>query len=126
MHLEDTRTSRSPQGAGGRFLWHSLDVEPDTSNRRCRERHSRTGDRFDGGVHVRVYPDGSTPPGTSDLNFSAGPTVANIVVVQVGSDGMIDIFNSAGNEDAIVDVYGYYSTVKPDVTGLLDRDRYRA
>ena len=76
--------------------------------------------------YFRVYPDGSTPPGTSDLNFSAGQTVANLVVVQVGSDGMIDIFNSAGNEDAIVDVYGYYSTVKPDVTGLLDRDGYPA
>jgi hypothetical protein len=58
---------------------------------------------------LTVYPDGSPRPNTSDLNYTAGQTVANLVVVQVGSAGAIDLFNASGRIDAIVDLVGWYA-----------------
>ncbi len=58
--------------------------------------------------HLTVFPDGAARPTTSDLNFMAGQTVPNLVVVRVGSNGKIDIFNLAGTTDVIADVVGWY------------------
>jgi len=44
----------------------------------------------------------------SDLNFVAGQTVPNLVVVKLSSLGKIDIFNAGGTVNVIVDVVGYY------------------
>jgi Viral BACON domain len=49
------------------------------------------------------------PPNTSDLNFVAGQTVPNLVVVKLGADGRIGIYNAAGSTDVIVDVLGWYN-----------------
>jgi hypothetical protein len=61
--------------------------------------------------YFTVYPGpaGRARPLASDLDFPAGLTVPNLVVVQIGSDGSINIFNFAGNSDALVDVFGYFS-----------------
>ncbi|MFE5582304.1 beta strand repeat-containing protein [Kitasatospora sp. NPDC056531] len=60
--------------------------------------------------HLTVYPGGQQAPNASNLNFTAGQTVANSVVVPVGSDGTIQVLNAAGaSSDVIVDVVGYYS-----------------
>ncbi|MFC1439091.1 hypothetical protein ABUW04_12555 [Streptacidiphilus sp. N1-10] len=62
------------------------------------------------GGYLTTYPDGSTPPTASNVNFSANETVANAVVVPVGADGKIRIANGPGlGVDAVVDVAGYYS-----------------
>jgi|HubBroStandDraft_6_1064221.scaffolds.fasta_scaffold00526_18 DNA-binding beta-propeller fold protein YncE len=63
------------------------------------------------GTYVTVYPGGgsSTPPGVSDLNVPAGVTETNLVVVKVGPDGSIDLYNNLGSVNLIVDVMGYYS-----------------
>ena len=66
----------------------------------------------EGGV-VTAYPDGTTLPTASNLNYSAGQTVANAAVVPVGSDGKIDLTvtgNSGTSTDVIGDVEGYYTT----------------
>jgi hypothetical protein len=42
------------------------------------------------------------------LNFVAGQTVPNLVVVQVGSTGKIDIYNPAGSVHVIGDVMGWF------------------
>jgi hypothetical protein len=47
--------------------------------------------------------------GASDLNFAPAQTVANLVVAQVGPDGRVRVYNSAGTADLIVDVYGWFS-----------------
>src|SRR5712691_9844639 len=44
----------------------------------------------------------------SDLNFVAGQTVPNLVVVKLSALGQIDIFNAGGTVNVIVDVVGYY------------------
>ena len=59
--------------------------------------------------HVIVYPDGAPRPGTSSLNFPAGRTIANLVVIPV-SDGKADFYNSAGSVNLLADVTGYFTS----------------
>ena len=62
-----------------------------------------------GGGYVIAYADGTTLPGTSNLNYSKGESVADQVVVQVGKDGEVDLANvGSGSADLIADVAGYY------------------
>jgi hypothetical protein len=60
---------------------------------------------------VTVYPGPSSnpAPSASDLNIPSSNAVTNLVVVEVGADGTINLFNDLGNVDLIVDVLGYYS-----------------
>jgi len=57
---------------------------------------------------VTVYPAGIDRPTASNLNVVAGQTVPNLVVVKVGADGNIMLFNSFGSAHVVVDVVGYY------------------
>ncbi|MFJ1562717.1 N-acetylmuramoyl-L-alanine amidase, partial [Streptomyces erythrochromogenes] len=57
--------------------------------------------------HVSVYPNGVARPSTSNLNFTAGQTIPNLVVVPV-QDGVIQFYNSAGTVDLIADITGYF------------------
>ncbi|MEZ5142209.1 MAG: hypothetical protein R2726_06770 [Acidimicrobiales bacterium] len=60
-------------------------------------------------THLSVYPTGQTPPTVSNLNLPAGRTDANLVVVPVGIDGQITIFNNTGTVDVIADLAGWYA-----------------
>ena len=60
------------------------------------------------GAYLTVWPAGAPVPPTSDLNYLAGLTVANLVVVKLGVNGGIDLFNSAGTTNVVVDVVGWY------------------
>ncbi len=55
-----------------------------------------------------VYPGGMTRPGTSNINGGPGRPVPNLVVMGVGSDGYIEVFNSHGATHCLVDVFGYF------------------
>lgn len=57
---------------------------------------------------LAAYPDGTATPATSNLNFVAGQTVANLVTVPLGSDGNISVYNLVGNTDVVVDLEGYF------------------
>jgi hypothetical protein len=57
---------------------------------------------------LTVWPDGATLPLASDLNYVAGLTVPNLVVVKVGTAGAVDFYNGAGSTDLIVDIVGWY------------------
>jgi hypothetical protein len=61
------------------------------------------------GSYLTAWPDGVAQPLASDLNFSAGLTVPNLVVVKLGTNGAIDLYNAFGSVDVIVDVVGWYS-----------------
>ncbi|MFB7812377.1 hypothetical protein [Streptomyces virginiae] len=59
--------------------------------------------------HLTVFPSGGSVPITSNVNFRAGQTVANSVIVPVGPDGSVNFRNGAwAGTDVIVDVVGYY------------------
>lgn len=57
--------------------------------------------------HVTVSPTGVTVPDASNLNFVGGQTVPNLVIVGIGSDGRINMFNKSGSVDLLADVVGY-------------------
>jgi len=50
-------------------------------------------------------------PVVSNLNFTPGVTVANLVTVPLSSSGMVSIYNYAGSTNVVVDVEGYYTSV---------------
>jgi hypothetical protein len=53
-------------------------------------------------------PAGSATPPVSDLNFVAGETVPNLVIVKVGSDGSVNLRVFEGLTNVLVDVVGWY------------------
>ena len=55
---------------------------------------------------VTVYPDGTSQPGTSNLNYLTGQTVPNVVVAPVGADGKVNLAVT-GSTHLIADVSGY-------------------
>ena len=64
--------------------------------------------------HLIAYPDGATGPNASNLNFSAGETVPNLVIVPLTND-VADIANaSAGTVQMVADLEGYFSSSAPD------------
>ncbi|MFD7257846.1 hypothetical protein [Streptomyces sp. NPDC059874] len=62
---------------------------------------------------ITAYPAGSERPNSSNVNFHTGQTVPNLVVVPVGKDGYVDLYNGSWNAgdtvDLIADVTGYFS-----------------
>ena len=59
--------------------------------------------------YLTVYPSGFTRPVTSNLNWVAGNTIANLVEVAVGSGGQVTVYNAYGNTDVVMDVAGWVS-----------------
>ncbi|MEV4560675.1 right-handed parallel beta-helix repeat-containing protein [Kitasatospora sp. NPDC049285] len=60
--------------------------------------------------HVTAYPDGGQQPTTSNVNYRAGQTVPNLVIVPIGANGYVDLFNGGwGKADLIADVTGYFT-----------------
>lgn len=77
-----------------------------------------TATRTTGSGHLTVFPDGAARPDASNLNFTAGQNVANMVIVPVGANGNIRLFNGAGSTvDILADVAGYYAGGTPSVAG---------
>ncbi len=68
--------------------------------------------------YVTVWGDGGRPL-ASNLNLDTGGTRANQVIVPVGADGKIRLFNSRAMH-LVVDIAGWYTddTAKPDTHGL--------
>jgi lipoprotein-anchoring transpeptidase ErfK/SrfK len=58
---------------------------------------------------LTVYPAGGTLPLVSNLNWSPGETVPNLVIVPVGSGGQITFYNDQGSADLVVDLEGYFA-----------------
>ena len=57
---------------------------------------------------VTVYPCNLNPPLASNVNYAAGQTIANTVIIKVTTAGAICIFNSQ-TAHIIIDVTGYYT-----------------
>jgi hypothetical protein len=55
---------------------------------------------------VTVYPCGIAPPLASNVNYGTNTTVANAVIVKLGTDGKVCLFNS-GPTQLVADVNGY-------------------
>ena len=68
--------------------------------------------------YLTVFPTGGTAPVVSNVNFTAGQTVPNRVVVKVGTAGKLTFFNAAGTVDVVADVSGWFTdSTNPLATG---------
>jgi hypothetical protein len=63
---------------------------------------------------LTAWPTGDTQPLASNLNFLAGQTVANSVVVGVGDGGMVSLYNAIGTTEVVVDVMGWFDASLPN------------
>jgi hypothetical protein len=74
---------------------------------------------------LTVFP-GGTPTATSNLNFAAGQTTANLVTVKLDDQGRVTFANAIGDVDVVADLVGYYDANRGDLfhavtpTRLLD------
>lgn len=58
--------------------------------------------------YLTVYPAGGSTPPVSNLNYSAGETMANLTMVPIGTNGQVSIYNAVGTLQVIVDLEGYF------------------
>lgn len=60
-------------------------------------------------TYVSVVPElaAGTVPATSNLNVAPGAVKANLVIVPVGADGKVRLYNNSGRTNLVVDVMGY-------------------
>ncbi|WP_441245725.1 S53 family peptidase [Kitasatospora sp. McL0602] len=62
------------------------------------------------GGWLTAYPSGVDRPLASNLNWVPGQTVPNAVIVPIGADGRIALYNGSGGAmDIVVDIAGYFS-----------------
>jgi hypothetical protein len=60
---------------------------------------------------LTVFPTGEPQPNASNLNYTAGLTVANAVIAKLGTGGKVSLFNASGSVHVIVDVAGWFDGV---------------
>jgi outer membrane protein assembly factor BamB len=58
-------------------------------------------------TYLSAYPAGE-PSVVSNINLAGDQVDANLAIVQLSATGQIDLFNSLGRADAVVDVEGYF------------------
>jgi hypothetical protein len=58
---------------------------------------------------LTVYPGGAPLPLASNLNYLAGQTIPNMVMVPLGPGNTVTFYNSAGTVNVIADLLGYYA-----------------
>jgi peptidoglycan hydrolase-like protein with peptidoglycan-binding domain len=65
-----------------------------------------------GGGYITIYASDVAQPLASNLNFTAGQTVANMVTTAIGADGDVVLFNGSTVSKAhvIVDIAGWYES----------------
>ncbi|MGH9077002.1 MAG: hypothetical protein ACRDY0_06045, partial [Acidimicrobiales bacterium] len=67
---------------------------------------------------LTAYPDGTARPLASNGNWVPGQTAASRVIVPVGADGYVDLYNgSPASADFVVDMVGYYAGAGADPAG---------
>jgi hypothetical protein len=60
------------------------------------------------GSFMTVHPNDVATPLASDLNWPAGATIPNLVVVKIGGDGAVAFYNALGSTNFVVDVSGWF------------------
>ncbi len=61
-------------------------------------------------TYLTVFPGSTVRPVASNLNIASAAPIPNQVVVPVGIDGSISVFNALGSVNVLADLAGYYST----------------
>ena len=69
--------------------------------------------------YMTVWPADVARPLASNINFVPRTTVPNLVIVRVPPSGNVNVFNSSGEADVVIDVVGYFDTVADRQYGRL-------
>lgn len=56
--------------------------------------------------------DETTRPVVGTLNVTANEQISNSAIVEVGANGKLNLYNAAGNVNVLVDVLGYFTTIR--------------
>jgi len=64
--------------------------------------------------YLTVYPTGLARPLASNLNWTTGETVPNLVTVALGASGEVSFYNFSGQADVVVDLEGYFGGSEGD------------
>jgi plastocyanin len=59
--------------------------------------------------YLTAWPTGEQRPNASNLNYVAGDVVPNLVIVKVGANGKVSLYNESGSVHVLADVVGWYS-----------------
>lgn len=59
--------------------------------------------------YLTVWPAGSPQPFASNLNFTPGAVVQNLVIAKVGTNGQVAIYNPAGSTHVVADAVGWFA-----------------
>jgi len=105
--LLDTRTTGQPLGAGG-----SLELQVAGTGQVPADATAVavnvTATDTTTSSFLTVYPTGEALPLSSNLNWAPAETVANLVIVPVGTGGDLTFYNDDGSADVVVDLQGYF------------------
>ncbi|MGB3442053.1 MAG: hypothetical protein WBA97_25180 [Actinophytocola sp.] len=113
----DTRTQVEfrPPGALGPGVVETLDLSGKVPASATAVTFILTGTGATASTFVTAWPTGSQQPTASNLNLAAGATTPNQVVVALGEDRKVNLYNKNGNTHLIVDLGGFYT---PDYGAL--------
>ena len=59
---------------------------------------------------ILIFPQGSSQPNVSTLNYVAGQTIANAAVMPLGTGGGVTVIAGVSGTDLILDTNGYYAS----------------
>lgn len=59
--------------------------------------------------HLVIYPQGGAQPAVSSINYVAGQTIANAVIVPAGTGGGVTVVAGVSGTDLLIDINGYFS-----------------
>jgi len=114
--IVDTRDSQNDAAHAGALGQGQSFVLPVTGAGRCSAGSSGavmnvTVTDTTGSSFLRVYPSDANPvPFTSDLNWTAGTTIPNLVVVRLrAADGVVTIYNNVGSTSVVADLSGCFN-----------------
>lgn len=128
LRVLDTRDGGHPVGPGGQTSLQVTGTHGVPANGVTAVVLNVTATNPTANSFLSVYPSGGPNPGTSNINFTPGATVPNLVTVPVGPDGKVLIANHVGSVDVVADLEGYYRSTPAEVSGsfLHTIDPYRA
>jgi hypothetical protein len=122
QRLFDTRggtggVPAQPVGPGGTLRFDVTDIAGVPAAGVTAVAMNVTAVRATASSYVTVWPDDAAQPNASNLNFPAGATVPNLVIMRVPASGVISFFNESGQVDLLADVVGYYTSDRSGEAG---------
>jgi alpha-tubulin suppressor-like RCC1 family protein len=113
----DTRvfTGPRPPGPVGPGVVETLDLSDRVPVSATAVTFNLTGTGATDATFVTAWPAGAPRPTASNLNLTVGATTPNQVVVALGADRKVNLYNKNGNAHLIADVAGFYT---PDYGAL--------